>query len=78
MTCKLIPGGIVCGVFADKDDTWAPDKFRGRRYTMAEITDAQKRMKRRYHCDMTEEEAVWFLRDQHEAGWRERATPPCP
>jgi hypothetical protein len=43
-----------------------------RRYTEAEIERARKELTRRYRVDATEYEAIWYLRDVHEPGWRER------
>jgi hypothetical protein len=45
-------------------------------YTQAEIDAAARQLKRRYKVDATDYEAIWFLRDQHEPGWRSRSDKP--
>jgi hypothetical protein len=45
-------------------------------YTDEEIEAAQRVLKRRFRMDILEAEAIWYLRDQHEPGWRHRKGRP--
>ena len=47
-----------------------------RSYTPAEVEIAARYLKRRYKVDILDYEAIWWLRDQHEPGWRDRRDKP--
>lgn len=66
--------GAACGVSA------VPASIpiaQWRVYTEREVEAARRVLTRRYKVDATEYEAIWFLRDQHEPGWRYRKDIPA-